>query len=118
MTITEMPERERPLSEQFRIVARQWVDEHSAFNMLDKLKNETFAKMVREYIQSSDENMAYNRAEMHVRASDDWMQYKKDLVSHENAAAKLKVQMEFIRMRFSEWQSLNANARQERQLSR
>lgn len=118
MTVTDMPESERPLSEQFRIVAKQWADVNGAAQLMEETKTANFSERVNREIATSNEPMAFNRAEAIVKGSADWSEYLTDMVNLRTKANRLKVQMEYIRMRFSEWQSLNANARQERQLSR
>ena len=118
MTVTEMPAHERPLSEQFRIVAKQWVDLHAAAELLEETKTATFSQYVMREIESANEPMPFNRAEATVKSSKVWLDYLHEMVEARRLANRAKVQMEYIRMKFSEWQSLNANLRQEKQLSR
>ena len=98
----------QPLSEQFRIVAKKWVDADSAASMLEETKSAVLSKWMSEM-----GDMPVSKAEMAVKASDKWVDYIKSMVEARQQAAMLKVQLEYIRMRFHEWQSHAANRRAE-----
>ena len=100
-----------PLSEQFRIVAKKWVDADSAANMLEETKSAVLAKKMSEL-----GDMPVSRAEMQVKASADWHDYIKTMVEAREKAALLKIQLEYIRMKFHEWQSHEATKRAEMKL--
>lgn len=102
-----------PLSEQYRLVAKKWVDADAAANMLEECKSAFLAKMM-----AAQGDMPVSRAEMNVKASPEWEDYVTKMVRAREQAALLKAQLEFIRMRFSEWQSENATRRAEMNLSR
>ena len=101
----------QPLSEQFRIVAKKWVDADSAASMLEETKSAVLSKWMSEM-----GDMPVSKAEMAVKASDKWVDYIKSMVEARQQAAMLKVQLEYIRMRFHEWQSHAANRRAEMKL--
>jgi|TARA_R110002126_G_scaffold279942_1_gene427062 hypothetical protein len=101
----------QPLSEQFRIVAKKWVDADSAASMLEETKSAVLSKWMSEM-----GDMPVSKAEMAVKASDKWVDYVKSMVEARQQAAMLKVQLEYIRMRFHEWQSHAANRRAEMKL--
>lgn len=111
--VTEMPERERPISEQFRIVARQWVEADKAANILEECKSAVLSKLM-----MAKGDVAVSKAEMLSKASDEWAEHLNLMVQARADANLKKVQMEFIRMQFSEWQSNDANARRERHMGR
>lgn len=111
--VTELPERERPISEQFRIVARQWVEADKAANILEECKSAVLSKLM-----MAKGDMAVSKAEMLSKASDEWDEHLNLMVQARSDANLKKVQMEFIRMQFSEWQSNDANARRERHMGR
>lgn len=113
MTVTEMPESERPLSEQFRIVAKRWVDCDAAANMLEETKSAVLAQMM---VALGD--MPVSRAEMQVKASLEWSDHIKAMVDARKDANLAKVQLDYIRMKHMEWTSANANMRTEARLSR
>ena len=101
----------QPLSEQFRIVAKKWVDADSAASMLEETKSAVLSKWMSEM-----GDMPVSKAEMAVKASDRWVEYVRSMVEARQQAAMLKVQLEYIRMRFHEWQSHAANRRAEMKL--
>ena len=59
---------------------------------------------------------AVSKAEMIVKASPDWMDHVTQMVKTREKASLLKVQLEYIRMKFSEWQSFEATKRAEMKL--
>jgi len=61
--------------------------------------------------------MAVSKAEMQVKASSEWSDYIGKMVRAREQASLLKAQLEFIRMKFSEWQSAEASKRAEMRLS-
>ena len=116
-SITEMPARERPLSEEYRIVARKWVDADGAASLREELKTTTLEQMKSDLIKSQGE-MADNKAERLVKSGPDWEEYIRQMVEARTAANRLKCQMEYVRIKFSEWQAMDATARAEMRLSR
>ena len=106
-----MANTELPLSEQFRIIAKRWVDADSAANLLEETKSAVLAKKMTEL-----GDIPVSRAEMAVKASADWYDFIKNMVEAREKAATLKVQLEYIRMRFHEWQSIEATKRAEMKL--
>jgi hypothetical protein len=100
-----------PISEQFRIIAKKWVDADTAATMLEETKSAVLSRMM-----SNLGDMPVSRAEMTVKASEEWRDYIKEMVEARQRAALLKVQLEYIRMRFSEWQSMEATKRAEMKL--
>jgi hypothetical protein len=100
-----------PWSEQFRIVAKEWVELDRAATMLEETKTLVLSQKIR-----AQGDIAHNRAEAEVKASPEWLDYVTRLVEARSAANLKKVQMEYLRMKFSEWQSENANKRAEMRL--
>jgi len=101
----------RPLSEQFRIIAKKWVDADGAASMLEETKSAVLSKMM---VDLGD--MPVSKAEMQVKASEAWRDHITQMVEARSQASLLKVQMEYIRMKFHEWQSHAANRRAEMKL--
>lgn len=112
-TVTDMPERERPISEEFRLVARAWVDAEKAAAILEESKTAVLSQLM---LKEGD--IAANKAEMRVKGSEAWQEYLDKMVSARAEANLRRVQMKYVEMRFSEWQSADANARRERQMGR
>ena len=100
-----------PLSEQYRIVAKSWVDADAAANLLEETKSAVLSRMM---LNLGD--MPVSRAEMQVKGSDEWREFVSKMVEAREKASLLKVKMEYIRMRFHEWQSVEASKRAEMRL--
>lgn len=101
----------RPISEQFRIIAKKWVDADSAANLLEETKSAFLNQLM-----LAQGEMAVSKAEMIVKGSTEWKDYAEKMVEARKQANLLKVQLEYIRMKFYEWQSYNATRRAEMKL--
>lgn len=100
-----------PLSEQFRLAAKAWVDADGAARMLEELKTTVLAQWVK---QQGDMPVAH--AEREVKSSPQWEEYIDKMVRAKTAANHLKIDVEYIRMKASEHQSFEANQRAERRI--
>jgi hypothetical protein len=100
-----------PLSEQYRIVAKSWVDADAAASLLEETKSSVLSRMM---LNQGD--MPVSRAEMNVKASEDWRDFVTKMVEAREKATLLKVKLEYIRMKFHEWQSHEATKRAEMKL--
>jgi len=101
----------KPISEQFRIVAKQWVDADNAARLLEETKTAVLAQRM-----AAEGDIPAAHAERNVKASDEWHAFIHGLVDARTAANRLKVQLEFIRMQASEHQSFEATKRAEMKL--
>jgi len=128
-----IPEREQPISERFRLAGEAWADADGAASLLEELKTTVLeqrkTKVIEEHFQShlaaapegelvSIKEMPENKAERIVKADPEWETYIRQMCAARAHAGKLRVKMEAIRMEFSEWQSKDANARQEQKMNR
>jgi len=100
-----------PLSEQYRVVAKAYVDADSAASLLEETKSAVLARMM---LNLGD--MPVSRAEMQTKASAEWVEFVTNMVKARERAAFLKVKLEYVRMKFSEWQSMEASKRAEMRL--
>ena len=100
-----------PLSEQYRIVAKAYVDADSAASLLEETKSAVLARMM-----LSLGDMPVSRAEMQTTGSADWFDFVTNMVKAREKAAFLKVKLEYVRMKFSEQQSIEASKRAEMRL--
>lgn len=100
-----------PWSEQYRIVSKQWVDADAAATILEDTKSAVMAERMLALGE-----MAINKAEAQVKASPEWRRHVEAIVNARRAANRLKVQLEYIKMKFQEWSSENANKRAEMRL--
>lgn len=114
---TDMPEKERPISEEFRIAAKEWVELDKAARLLDEMKSVTLAQM-KTNLMAERGDMPDAKAERLCKSDPDWASYIKAMVEAKAAANLARVKMQWIEMRFSEWTSADANARKERHMGR
>ena len=101
----------KPISEQYHEIATKWVDADAAANILEEAKSATLSQRMLAYPL-----FAVNKAEMTVRGSPQWTAYLTKMVDARKQANLLKVQIEYLKMRHSEWQSEEANRRLEQKL--
>lgn len=100
-----------PWSEQFRIVAKEWVDLDNAATMLEETKSAVLSQKM-----AALGDIPVSHAERTVKSSGEWLDFIKKMVDARSAANLRKVQMEYLRMKFQEWNSENANRRAEMKL--
>lgn len=106
-----MTAQDMPLSEQFRIVAKEFADLDGAASMLEEMKTAVLSQKMKAL---GDKPAAH--AERDVKSSPEWEDYIRKMVDARTAANTKKFKLEYIRMRHSEWQSANANKRAEMRL--
>ena len=102
---------EGPWSEQFRIVAKKWCDLDAAADLLEQTKSAVMSERM-----TALGDMPVSKAEMIVKASTEWKEFIEAMISARREANRAKLEMEWIRMKFSEQQSKEANARAERKM--
>jgi len=103
-----------PFAEQFRIISRRWVDADGAATLLEETKTATLAQEMAKL--GGVKSIAAR--EMAVKASDPWHEYLEAMVAARKKANLLKVQLEYIRMKHWENNSVEATRRAEMGLSR
>ena len=110
-SIRPLPEREQPISEQYRIVAKAWVSLDGAARMLEGCKEAVLSQMVK-----AQGDIAVAKAERNAKASPEWSDYIAKMCEARTAANLKRVQLEFLKMRHMEWTARSANARHETRL--
>lgn len=100
-----------PLSEQFRLAAKDWVDKDSAASMLEETKSAVLSQRM-----AALGDMAVSKAELQVKASQEWREFVEGMVRARTSANLAKVKLEWIRLKFNEWQSDAATKRAEMKL--
>jgi hypothetical protein len=100
-----------PLSEQFRLVAKKWVVAEAAASLLEDTKSAVLSQQMQAL-----GHMPVSKAEMTVKASAEWGEHVGKIIEARKSANLLKVQMEYLRMKGSEWQSHEATKRAEMKL--
>lgn len=101
-----------PISEQYRIAALEWADLDNAARLLEETKSAVLAQRMADF-----GDIPVSRAEQQVKASKDWHDFVVSIVEARTLANRKKIELEFYRMRFAEWQSHEANDRIERKLA-
>src|SRR6266704_1221125 len=104
-----------PISEQFRIVAKKWVEADEAASLMEETRTSVLSEMINNVI-SYDISMPFNKAELAAKSSPEYKDFITAMVKLRSKANLLKVKLEFLRMRFSENQSREATARAESRL--
>lgn len=100
-----------PISERYRLVAKEWVELDHAARLMEETKSAVLSQKM-----AALGDMPVSKAELSVKASSEWHEFVKSLVDARTAANFKKVELEWIRMRFSEQQSREATERAERKL--
>jgi hypothetical protein len=100
-----------PLSEQYRLIAKKWVEAKAAADILEESKTAVLSQRM-----MATGEQTISKAEMTVKASAEWHEYLTQMVDARQKANMLKVQLEYIQMQFSEWQSSEATRRAEMKL--
>lgn len=108
---SEQPKSDIPISEQYRIIAKKWVDADSAATLREETKSAFYSQLMLDHTDKP-----VNRAEIAVKASDEWQDFVASMVEARKEANLLKVQLKYIEMKFYEWQSYNATKRAEMKL--
>ena len=100
-----------PISEQYRIVSKQWVDAECAASLMEDLKSSVLNERM---VALGD--IPVNRAEKVVKASPEWREYVEATIEARRKSNLLKAKLEWIRMKHSEEQSYAATRRAEMKL--
>lgn len=101
----------QPISEQYRVAAKDWVDKDDAARLLEETKTAVLSQKMKAL---GDVPVAH--AERDVKASQEWHDWIKDMVEARTAANLAKVKLEYIKMKASEHMSAEANKRAEMKL--
>ncbi len=103
-----------PVSEKYRLKGLDWVRLDSAASLLEELKTAFLSK--KKQVLVLRESMSDARAEMLVKASPEWTEYIRSMVTAREAANSARVETESERMRHGEQMSAEATARAERRM--
>ena len=100
-----------PVSEQYRLAARDWVEMDAAARMLEEGKTTYLAQRM-----AALGDVPVSKAEREVKSSPEWADYIKKMVNAKTVANRQRVELDFLKMRHMERTSEEANARTERKL--
>jgi|APCry1669191674_1035369.scaffolds.fasta_scaffold36021_2 hypothetical protein len=101
----------KPLSEQFRIVAKEFVELDLMASLLEESRSGMLADRM---LKLGD--MPVSRAEAIVKGSADWKEFNEEMCKTRHDANLKKFQLEYIRMKHSEQMSQEATSRAEMKL--
>jgi hypothetical protein len=99
------------LSEQYRIAALRWVELDAAARLLEETKSAFLSRKM-----SEEPEIPLSHAERNVKGSADWQRFVTEMVRARTDANEARVEMDFVRMKFSEQQSHEATSRAEMRL--
>lgn len=99
------------LSERYRIAAKEWVQLDHAARLMEETKSAVLSQQM-----AVLGDIPVGKAEKIVKASDDWHKFIQSMVEARTSANLKKVELEWLKMRFSEQQSKEATERAERRL--
>lgn len=102
---------EFPISEEFRLAGNEWAEKEYIASLMEDTKSSILAQK-----QAALGDMPVNRAEQTVKASKEWLDYVGKIVLARKEANLAKINMEFMKLKFNENQSREANARAEARL--
>ena len=117
MPMREIRRTDEPVSEKFRLVALKWADADAAASMLEETKTVLLQELKTRFIGESNDKMSEAQAECLAKTSTEYREHVTNMCKARAVANRRKVQLEYLRMRHSEWQSSEANSRIERKMS-
>lgn len=100
-----------PISEQYRLASLRWVKANAAADLLEESKSAVLSQRM-----AALGDMPVSKAELKVKSSPEWREYIEQMTDARRTANELKVEADFLRMRFYEWQSAEASKRVEARL--
>lgn len=86
-----------PISDQWYQAANRWVDAESAANLLEETRSAIFSQMTLRQTASS-----VAARELMARGSDDWMNHVQKIADARRHANKLKIECDFLKMKYFE----------------
>lgn len=96
-----------PFSETWYEAATRWADLEAAADLLESTKSAVLSQLM----EKIGGGLSVAKAEMSVKASQQWMDHVKKIAAARAASNKAKIDMEFQKMRFWESQSSAATER-------
>lgn len=111
--IPDLPEREKPLSERYRLAALAWREADRRAKYYKENKEAVLSQMVLKAMQL-DPTLATNKAERQVKGSEAWQEFVNKLVDASNKAADLRIELKSLEIEAEEIKQANINAARER----
>ncbi len=113
MGIKDIPNKDKPLSERFRLTGKEWVQANKVASSMEEGKTSALAKKKTELMNKQGE-MSEAKAERIVKASNDWAEYLQAMVNLRAVADDLKIELDALQIEKSEQINESANSRAER----
>lgn len=113
----QMPDKDRPIDELFRLAAHEFAEADSAWYLMDKLRSATLERMKSKLIEANGD-MADNKVTRLVKSSDDWFNYNKEMGEFKRRANFAEAEKESLRMRERRMDREAWDGRSERKMGR
>lgn len=113
----EIPQKDMPLSELYRLKGLQWADHHAAWYALEKNRKTTLERLKMDIWRSykaRGQKVTEALVDREARCLDAWKEYQDMLFFHNEERLRLRVELDSIDMANGERMSMEANARKER----
>ncbi len=110
-----MPEKDKPISELYRLAALDYADAYSAWYLMSEMKATQLAGL-KQYEMDMDPTLTAAKAEHKARNRLDWIEYIKTMAENNRNRLKAAALMKSIDMRHTENAQANAAARNERKM--
>lgn len=101
-----------PWSEQYRIMGELWAEAEAAASLLEDTKSAVLSQKM-----AMLGDIPVNKAEMTVKASQDWHDHVGKIVDARKNANLLKIRLEYCRMKYHEEQGHEASRRAEMRMT-
>ena len=95
-----------PISTQYGRLGEEWADAEAAARAMEEAKTSILAQRM-----MALGDMPVSKAEMIVKGSKEWQDYLRSLGSARTNANKLKIRLDVLKMRHSEWINQTATER-------
>lgn len=113
--MTEMPKHERPISEQYRLVAKKWVDADAAARVMDEMKTTVLEQRKTNFMRLHGD-MSDAKCERIIKSEPSWEEYIREMCAAKTKANLLRQQLSYLEMRHREFLMADARARSEMRL--
>ena len=115
--VTEMPEKEHSLVEQFRIVSKQHAEADAEWYFMAEFKTAMLETMKSNIIADRGD-MPDNKAERLVKSGPDWKDWVQKMADAKKHANLLRAQMDWIKMKERALDREHWDGRSERKMGR
>lgn len=119
--ITEIPERDRPVAEVFRLKGEEWARADADAYIAEKLKDTVFERLRQSIYDAAlmaSEKISLNEAGRRASMSESWEQHVLEIGAKKQRANQLWVERKAIEIAHEDLKNRDSNLRHEKQLSR